>query len=129
MPGTGVDLADEMEFRTSQRAFLAAVNPGKPPRDAAGRVRWQREWAARLYDGGYAGPAWPQEYGGMGLPFPLQVVYQEELARARVPGPPGTGVGIAGPTVIRYGNSEQKKRYLRPLLRADEIWVQGYSEP
>jgi alkylation response protein AidB-like acyl-CoA dehydrogenase len=65
----------------------------------------------------------------MDLTFEEQVVYAEEAARARVPGIPGTGVGIAGPTIIRYGTEEQKARLLRPMLRADVIWAQGYSEP
>ena len=46
-----------------------------------------------------------------------------------MPGVPGTGVGIAGPTIIRHGTEEQKQRFLRPMLRADVIWAQGYSEP
>ncbi len=65
----------------------------------------------------------------MDLTFEEQVIYAEEAARARVPGVPGTGVGIAGPTIIRHGTEEQKQRFLRPMLRADVIWAQGYSEP
>jgi alkylation response protein AidB-like acyl-CoA dehydrogenase len=65
----------------------------------------------------------------MGLSFPEQVIYAEEIERARVPAAPGTGVPIAGPTIIRHGSEEQRTRWLRPLLRADEIWAQAWSEP
>jgi alkylation response protein AidB-like acyl-CoA dehydrogenase len=65
----------------------------------------------------------------MELAFSKQVVYAEELARARVPSHPGTGVLIAGPTIIRHGTDEQRARWLGPLLRADLIWAQAFSEP
>jgi alkylation response protein AidB-like acyl-CoA dehydrogenase len=65
----------------------------------------------------------------MELSFAQQVIYQEEYARARVPGPLATGLGIAGPTVIKYGTQEQKERWLRPMLRGDKVWAQAYSEP
>jgi len=117
------------EFRDQLRARFAEHHPGKPPKGRAERLAWQRAWCATAVDEGLAGPSWPREYGGMDLSFEEQVVYAEESARARVPGVPGTGVGIAGPTIIRYGTEEQKARLLRPMLRADVIWAQGYSEP
>jgi alkylation response protein AidB-like acyl-CoA dehydrogenase len=117
------------EFRDQLRARFAEHHPGKPPKGGADRLEWQRAWCATAVDVGLAGPSWPREYGGMDLSFEEQVVYAEEAARARVPGVPGTGVGIAGPTIIRYGTDEQKARLLRPMLRADVIWAQGYSEP
>ncbi|MEU9346665.1 acyl-CoA dehydrogenase family protein [Streptomyces sp. NPDC048278] len=117
------------QFRARLRAFLAEHHPGRRPQDPAERLAWQKRWLATLYDGGYAGPGWPRAYGGMDLPFARQVLYQEEYARARVPGPLGTGLGIAAPTLIRYATPEQKDRYLRPMLRGDTVWAQGYSEP
>jgi alkylation response protein AidB-like acyl-CoA dehydrogenase len=117
------------EFRARLRAFLTEHHPGKPPRGAAERLAWQQAWLATVYDGGFAGPSWPREYGGMDLPFARQVIYQEEYSRARVPGPLGTGVGIAGPTIIKYGTPEQRTRWLGPMLRGDKVWAQGYSEP
>ena len=65
----------------------------------------------------------------MELPFAHQVIYHEEAARARVPGPLGTGLNIAAPTIIKYGTQEQKQRWLAPMLRGDTVWAQGYSEP
>ncbi|MGV0791405.1 acyl-CoA dehydrogenase family protein [Mycolicibacterium sp. XJ1819] len=117
------------KFRARLRAFLSERHPGRRPKDPAERLAWQKRWLAELFDAGFAGPAWPREYGGMELSFQEQVVYQEEYARARVPGPLGTGVVIAGPTVIRYASPEQKARWLRPLLRSDTVWAQAYSEP
>ncbi|MEV1025170.1 acyl-CoA dehydrogenase family protein [Streptomyces sp. NPDC050264] len=117
------------DFRVELRDFLSRHGPGPRPRGLEERFAWARTWQATLFDHGYAGPAWPKEYGGMELPFAHQVVYQEELARARVPAPLGTGLGIAAPTIIRYGTEEQKQRWLAPMLRGDRVWAQGYSEP
>ncbi|MGY1502455.1 acyl-CoA dehydrogenase family protein [Streptomyces sp. QTS52] len=121
-------LTDE-EFRARLRTFLTDRHPGRRPKDPAERLPWQKAWLATLFDAGYAGPSWPRAYGGMELDFARQVIYQEEYARARVPGPLGTGLGIAAPTLIKYGTPEQKKRFLRPMLRGDSVWAQGYSEP
>ncbi|MEV7981791.1 acyl-CoA dehydrogenase family protein [Streptomyces sp. NPDC086519] len=117
------------QFRARLRAFLTEHHPGRRPEDRAERLAWHKRWLATLYDAGYAGPSWPRAYGGMDLPFTRQVVYQEEYARARVPGPLGTGLGIAAPTLVTYGTPEQKERFLRPMLRGDTVWAQGYSEP
>jgi alkylation response protein AidB-like acyl-CoA dehydrogenase len=65
----------------------------------------------------------------MGLPLNLQVVYHREMTLARVPVPPTNFVGIVGPTILTNGNDAQRERYLRPMLRADELWCQGFSEP
>jgi alkylation response protein AidB-like acyl-CoA dehydrogenase len=117
------------DFRAQLRSRFAECHPGPPPKGREARLAWQREYCASAVDHGVAGPSWPREFGGMDLTFEEQVVYAEEAARARVPGVPGTGVGIAGPTIIRHGTDEQKQRLLRPMLRADVIWAQGYSEP
>jgi alkylation response protein AidB-like acyl-CoA dehydrogenase len=129
MPAAAVtDTADD-EFRARLRAFFAAHHPGRPPKDPKERLPWTKAWLATLFDAGYAGPSWPREFGGMDLSFAQQVIYQEEFARARVPGPLGTGLNIAAPTIIRYATQEQKERWLAPMLRGDKVWAQGYSEP
>ncbi|KAA9163666.1 isovaleryl-CoA dehydrogenase [Amycolatopsis acidicola] len=117
------------EFRARLRKFLTESHPGRRPKDPADRLAWQKAWLAELFDAGFAGPSWPREYGGMELSFARQVIYQEEYARAKVPGPLGTGPGIAAPTIIKYGTADQKERFLRPMLRGDTVWAQGYSEP
>jgi len=123
-PG-GIDEA----FRARLREFFTAHHPGRPPKDPRERLAWTKAWLATLFDAGYAGPGWPREFGGMELPFAHQVIYHEEAARARVPGPLGTGLNIAAPTIIKYGSQEQKQRWLAPMLRGDTVWAQGYSEP
>jgi alkylation response protein AidB-like acyl-CoA dehydrogenase len=116
-------------FRARLREFFAATHPGRPPKDPRERLAWAKAWLAALFDNGYAGPGWPREFGGMELSFAQQVIYHEEFARARVPGPLGTGLGIAAPTIITYGTQQQKQRWLAPMLRGDKVWAQGYSEP
>lgn len=129
MPSTEATDESDEQFRARLREFLAANHPGRPPKDPAGALAHQKAWAAALFDNGYAGPSWPRAYGGMELTFSRQVIYHEEIARARVPSPPGTGLGIAAPTIITYATEEQKARFLPAMLRGDSVWVQGYSEP
>ena len=77
-----------------------------------------------------SGLTWPEEYGGGGAPYTHQAIFLEELARAEAPPHIGViGIGMAGPTIIAHGTEEQKARYLAPLLSAEEIWCQGFSEP
>src|SRR3954469_13811233 len=104
-------VADD-EFRARFREFLTEHHPGRPPQDRAEKLVWQKKWLATLFDAGWAGPSWPREHGGMELDFGKQVIWQEEYARARVPGPLGTGLGIAAPTIITYGTPEQRQRWL-----------------
>ncbi|MGH9190339.1 MAG: acyl-CoA dehydrogenase family protein [Acidimicrobiales bacterium] len=89
-----------------------------------------RAWQRELFDGGYAGLGWPTEHGGRGLPISHRVAWAQEAAAAGVP--PGInliGESIVGPALIAHGTEEQKLRYLRPMLRGDEIWCQLFSEP
>ncbi|HEX2030707.1 MAG TPA: acyl-CoA dehydrogenase family protein [Actinomycetota bacterium] len=124
----------EAEFRAGVRAWLAENLPpgwGTPewrwPED---RVGFLKDWSRRLYDGGYAGLAWPEAYGGRGAPLPLQAIAYEEFARADAPDHVGLiGIGMAGPTIISAGTDEQKARYLRKILTGEEVWCQGFSEP
>jgi alkylation response protein AidB-like acyl-CoA dehydrogenase len=116
-------------FRKTLKDFLSEHAPGKPPKDPKERLQFAKDWAATKYDHGFAGPSWPKDAGGMDLSFTQQVIYQEEMAKARVPSHPGTGINMVGPTLIKYGSPQQRERYLRPLLRADELWAQAFSEP
>ena len=89
-----------------------------------------RAWSRALYDAGYVGLTWPKEYGGGGAPYTHQAIFLEEMARAEAPPHIGViGLGMAGPTIIAHGTEEQKARYLAPILSAEEIWCQGFSEP
>ena len=117
------------EFRSELRRFLEEHHPGRPPREAPARLAHARGWAATLADHGVAAPAWPLRWGGMELPLALQLAYHDEITRARVPGHPCAPSFVVAPTILLHGSDEQRERYLRPLLRADEFWCQGFSEP
>jgi alkylation response protein AidB-like acyl-CoA dehydrogenase len=116
------------DLRGRVAAFLRAHDPGPAPKDELERLAWQRDWAALLVDEGFAAPAWPRRWGGMELSLHDQVAYHEEFAKVRRPAHPGPGIFVVGPTVIKHGTDEQRKRFLRPGLRGDVIWVQGFSE-
>jgi alkylation response protein AidB-like acyl-CoA dehydrogenase len=90
------------------------------------RIAWERQ----LYAGGWTCVGWPKEFGGRGASIEQQVVFHEEYARAGGPGRIGhIGETLAGPTIIAFGSEEQKKRFLPGILRGEQLWCQGYSEP
>jgi alkylation response protein AidB-like acyl-CoA dehydrogenase len=122
----------ETAFRDELRQWLADNKPGDPPRDAGEDAvyAWRRDWQRKLYDNGWAAPAWPAEYGGRGASLTESAIYFEELGLARVPLPANVlGILLAGPTIMTWGTDEQKDRYLSPILSGEEIWCQGFSEP
>ncbi len=128
------DTPSEAAFRAGLRAWLRDHLPpdwlDRPPQVGRGDEAFARRWSRALYDGGYVGLTWPKEYGGGGAPHTHQAIYLEETARMNAPAHiGGIGLGMAGPTIIAWGSEEQKKRYLQPLLAADEVWCQGFSEP
>jgi len=87
-------------------------------------------WHKKLYDAGYVGIAWPKEYGGRGATIMEQVIFNEEMAKRRLPtGVGGLGIGWAGPTIIVHGNDAQKKHFLPRILSGEDVWCQAFSEP
>jgi len=91
--------------------------------------RW-RAWNAQLFDAGWAAPSWPAHWGGRDADLPAQLAVHEEMASQRAPGPVNQiGVANIAPAIMTYGTPEQQERFLRPMLRGDEIWSQGMSEP
>src|SRR5262245_22881734 len=83
-----------------------------------------------MHSAGWAGISWPKEYGGRGASLIEQSIFGEELALAKAPRPANVlGLVMGGPVVIAHGTEEQKERYLEPILSAEEIWCQGFSEP
>ena len=89
-----------------------------------------RAWDARLADAGWSAVSWPEEYGGRGATPLEQLVYVEETARARVPSPLNViGMNNIAPAIMQYGSEEQKRALLPRMMRADDIWCQGMSEP
>ena len=110
---------------------LPAVPP-QPARDAwTERRKWDTDWQRRLFDAGYAGLHWPKEFGGRGASPTEQLIFYEETARARAPyvGVNFVGTLHAGPTLIEEGSDEQKAAHLPKILRGEEVWCQGFSEP
>ncbi len=98
--------------------------------DDAARFTQRIEWQTALYDAGWVGLGWPQAYGGHGGDIAERVMIYEELAAAGAPAPGGiVGLDVIGPLLLHAGSEEQKQRYLRPLLRGDEVWCQCFSEP
>jgi len=87
-------------------------------------------WHRKLYNAGFVGIGWPKEYGGRGATLLEQVVFNEEMATHRVPGPTNAhGLGWCGPAIMVHGAEWQKKRFLPKILSAEEIWCTCYSEP
>jgi len=87
-------------------------------------------WERKLGEAGWACVGWPVECGGRGLSLLQQVIFYEEYARAGGPGRLGhIGEGLAGPTIIHFGTEEQKKRFLPGIVKGEDLWCQGYSEP
>jgi alkylation response protein AidB-like acyl-CoA dehydrogenase len=121
----------ETEFRDELRAWLADNEPGEPPAEGEdGSYEWRRNFQRRLADGGWAAVHWPQEYGGRGATLTQSAIFFEELARAKAPLPANVlGLLLAGPTIMNWGTPEQKERLLAPIVTAEEIWCQGFSEP
>ena len=122
----------EKAFRDEVRAWLKANAPkdDSAESDQEKLVDKRRAWQKKLYEAGYVGITWPKEYGGRGGDFIDQLIFNDEMIVAQAPDPINViGLGMGGPVVITHGTEEQKKRYLPPLLSADEIWCQGFSEP
>jgi alkylation response protein AidB-like acyl-CoA dehydrogenase len=129
-----VDLSlteSEAAFRDEVRSWLQENHPGPAPEgDDAAEFEFRRGWQKKMHEAGWAGISWPEDYGGKGATLIEQSIFNEELARQRVPAPANVlGLVMGGPVVIAHGDEEQKERYLEPILSGDEIWCQGFSEP
>ncbi|CAA9482318.1 MAG: Acyl-CoA dehydrogenase, long-chain specific, partial [uncultured Solirubrobacteraceae bacterium] len=122
----------EIAFRDELRGWLAANAPEAHPYDEDEDAQYARarDWQRKLADAGWAGVHWPVEYGGRGATLTESAIFFEELGRARAPLPANVlGLLLAGPTIMVWGTDAQKERLLNPILTAEEIWCQGFSEP
>jgi len=118
--------AEDRGFRSEVQRWLEANVPEDDPKTLDERKAWHR----KLYEAGYVGMLWPKEYGGWGRTPMQQAIVQDEMARLSAPPAiNGLGIGFIGPTIIVHGTDWQKQRYLKPMLTAEEIWCQLYSEP
>jgi alkylation response protein AidB-like acyl-CoA dehydrogenase len=129
--------ADEA-FRAEARAWLASALSGEfaplvgrgGPGDEHEVFEPRHAWERRMGEDGWTCLSWSREHGGRGASLVEQVIFLEEYARARAPGRVGhIGEGLIGPTIGVFGTDAQKKRFLPPIVRGDELWCQGYSEP
>jgi alkylation response protein AidB-like acyl-CoA dehydrogenase len=125
----------ELKFRDELRTWLKVNAPPKAnlavtaTGSAAAFHKQIKDWQCKLFEGGYAGIAWPKEFGGRGATFIEQAIFQEELALADTPETATIGQSLVGPTIIAVGTEAQKQRYLPGILSGDEVWCQGFSEP
>src|SRR5262245_45575884 len=117
---------DDRAFRDRIRQWLAANVPRGELKSFAERKAWHQ----KLYEGGLVGMGWPTEYGGAGATPMQQAIAADELARINAPpAMNGLGISIVGPTIVVHGTDAQKRRYLKKILTAEELWCQLYSEP
>ena len=130
--------ARDEEFRGEIASWLADNLCGEfeqirgrgGPGDEHMFVEQRSAWERQLYAGGWTCVGWPVEHGGRGASIEQQVIFHEEYARAGGPGRIGhIGETLAGPTILAFGSEEQKQRFLPGILRGEEYWCQGYSEP
>ena len=127
---------EQEAYRQEVRTWLEANQP--PPLTPEEKERidedllWDRNkrWHKKLYENGWVGLNWPKQYGGRGATFIEQVIFQQELGRLGLPmGINMLGIIMTGPALMQWGTAEQKQRYLKPIIMADEIWCEGMSEP
>jgi alkylation response protein AidB-like acyl-CoA dehydrogenase len=122
----------EEAFRAEARDWIRANMPRTPrPTELRARAEHDRAWQGRMHDAGWAGIAWPREYGGRGATLMQQLIWYEEYAHAGAPDISTLFVGLnhAGPTLIACGTEAQKAYHLPRILRGESIWCQGFSEP
>src|SRR5215470_2248373 len=118
---------EENAFRARVRAWLEA---NVPDTSKGYGLEQMKAWQRKLHAAGYLAVAWPKEHGGAGLSAMEQAILNEELARARAPQVVNAmAIWWVGPAIMRYGTEEQKRRFISPILTAEEIWATGYSEP
>jgi alkylation response protein AidB-like acyl-CoA dehydrogenase len=131
------DTPEQARYRSEVRAWLKRHRDEAPVIAGPGAITDEHEliaarraWQGKLAEAGLAGVTWPKEFGGQGLSAIEQVIVNQEIGRAGVPGILDTiGIGMLGPTIIAHGTDEQKTRYLGPMLHGDEVWCQLFSEP
>ena len=131
------DTPEQAAYRAQVRSWLDEHKSEAPVLQGPGAIEDEDEiiavrrvWQGKLAEAGLAGVTWPKDYDGQGLGPIEQVICNQEISRAKVPGIlDAIGVGMLGPTIIAHGSEEQKSRYLGAMLHGDEVWCQLFSEP
>src|SRR3954452_4903468 len=123
---------EERALQAEVRAFLAQglLMPADLPRSLDARMEVLRGWQATCHEAGYVGRAWPEAFGGGGRPAVEQIVIDQEFAAAGAPEFVNVAVLDAlGPSLRPFGPDDQDRRYVPPILSAEEFCCQGCSEP
>ena len=127
---------DTVPFRQEVRQWLETnLDKGLSGQSNRGALTGEqleelRRWNRKLADAGYAAISWPAEYGGRGAGVMEQVVLAEEMHRAEAPAALNPiGLANIAPSIMTWGNEEQKRTLLPRMMRGDDIWCQGFSEP
>jgi alkylation response protein AidB-like acyl-CoA dehydrogenase len=127
--------SEQEALRGELREFLHSELPQdwKVANDREAMTReefdFSQRFARKLSERGWLTMAWPREYGGRGASHIEQLIYSEEMAYAGAPLGFGFGTQLVGPTLMVWGNEEQKARFLPPISRSEVFWCQGFSEP
>ena len=128
--------AEVEQFRAELRDWLSAnltdelIAARRPSGRDDATFAMLRAWNRTMADAGWAAVSWPREYGGRGATVLEQLVYTEETTRARAPLPLNViGMNNIAPAIMQYGTESQKTTLLPRMMRADDIWCQGMSEP
>ncbi len=122
-------------YRAAAREFIAANErefgvEAQAGLDSAQRLALGRRWQRKKHDNGYAGIAWPKEYGGAGLTDIHKIIYEQEQMPYGMPDDYFTiSLGMPVPIMLRRAPEDQRQRYALPALRGEEIWCQLFSEP
>jgi len=124
--------AEDTAFRDEVRTWLAEHAPReRRPKGGPEMRAFDLAWQRQQFEAGWAGIAWPIEFGGRGLPLTQQLIWYEEYAKLGMKAIDTRFVGLshAGPTLIARASQEQQANHLPPILRGDVVWCQGFSEP
>ncbi|UIP07862.1 acyl-CoA dehydrogenase family protein [Erythrobacter sp. SDW2] len=131
-----IDFAPELEAFRAEVAEFFATAPTPAIREAGRKTTSVfapfdqcMEWHRILYRKGWAAPHWPVEYGGTGWSVEQRFIFAEEYRKADLPPLLPQGLGMVGPLLIDLGTQEQRDRYLPGILKGEDFWAQGYSEP
>ena len=124
---------EEEKFRDEVREFVSKEVSEEIRRKTMTGFRLNKEdhesWQRKLHSKGWMAPGWPAEYGGTGWTPMQKHIFEEECAAAGAPPVIAFGVTMVAPVIMAFGNQEQKDYYLPRILRSDDWWCQGYSEP
>ena len=132
----------EREKAEFQKEVQAWLRENKPPKTSFiqpqsfmevgtdQQFEYLRDWQRKVYEAGYLGMAWPEEYGGGGKAQSYQDIVNREMAKMNLPFMVNIiGLSWAGPLILNMGTDAQKKKYIKNILSAEDIWCQGFSEP